>query len=120
MKFQEIVEKYDLIPCQVYYMDEIGLNYKMQLNKMLAALNDTVAGTKLLNDRLPLLFAATLMVHTSFLCSLLVNLRSLRRLKTKIYLPCQFIIAIKNLLGWIAIFLNLGLSINSFHLLKKT
>ncbi|XP_060845640.1 jerky protein homolog-like [Rhopalosiphum padi] len=52
MKFREIVEQYELLPCQVYNIDETGLNYKMLPNKTLASSNDTVAGTKLIQDRL--------------------------------------------------------------------
>lgn len=52
VKFQEIVEQYELLPCQVYNIDETGLNYKMLPNKTLASSNDTVAGTKLIKDRL--------------------------------------------------------------------
>ncbi len=45
MKFQEIVEENELLPCQVYNVDETGLNYKMVPNKMLVASNETVVGT---------------------------------------------------------------------------
>lgn len=52
VKFREIVEQYELLPCQVYNIDETGLNYKMLPKKTLASSNDTVAGTKLIKDRL--------------------------------------------------------------------
>lgn len=52
VKFQEIVEEYELLPCQVFNIDETGLNYKMLPNKTLASSNDSVAGTKLIKDRL--------------------------------------------------------------------
>ncbi|KAF2890091.1 hypothetical protein ILUMI_16082 [Ignelater luminosus] len=52
VKFQEIVEENELLTCQVYNIDETGLNYKMLPNKTLAASNETVAGTKLIKDRL--------------------------------------------------------------------
>ncbi|KAF2899297.1 hypothetical protein ILUMI_06877 [Ignelater luminosus] len=52
VKFQEIVEENELLPCQVYNIDETVLNYKMLPNKTLAASNETVAGTKLIKDRL--------------------------------------------------------------------
>ncbi|KAF2900123.1 hypothetical protein ILUMI_06064 [Ignelater luminosus] len=52
VKFQEIVEENELLPWQVYNIDETGLNYKMLPNKTLAASNETVAGTKLIKDRL--------------------------------------------------------------------
>lgn len=29
VKFREIVEQYELLPCQVYNIDETGLNYKV-------------------------------------------------------------------------------------------
>lgn len=51
-KFQEIVEESKLLPCQVYNIDETGLNYKMLPNKTLAAPNETVVGTKLIKYRL--------------------------------------------------------------------
>ncbi len=52
MKFQEMVKKNELSPCQVYNIDETGLNYKMLQNKTLAASNETVVGMKLKRDRL--------------------------------------------------------------------
>lgn len=52
VKFQEIVKENELLPCQVYNIDETGLNYKMLPSKTLSAPYETVAGTKLLKDRL--------------------------------------------------------------------
>lgn len=52
VKFQEIVEENELLPCQVYNIDETGLNFKMLPTKTLAASNESVAGTKLMKDRL--------------------------------------------------------------------
>lgn len=52
VQFQEIVQRNKLLPCQVYNIDETGLNFKMLPNKTLAASNETVIGTKLRKDRL--------------------------------------------------------------------
>jgi len=52
VKFREIVEQYELLPCQVYNIDETGLNYKMIPKKILASSNDTMEGTKHIKDRL--------------------------------------------------------------------
>lgn len=86
VKFREIVEQYELLPCQVYNIDETGLNYKMLPKKTFASSNETVAGTKFIKNRLtiPLHLTATLMGHTSFPYSLLVNLRSLGHSKTNL------------------------------------
>lgn len=51
-KFQEIVKENELLPCQVYNTDETGLNFKMLPSKTLAASNESVAGTKLIKDRI--------------------------------------------------------------------
>ncbi len=47
VKFREIVEENELLSCQVYNIDESGLNYKMLPNKILAASDETIARTKL-------------------------------------------------------------------------
>lgn len=52
VKFQKIVKENELLPCQVYNTDETGLNFKMLPSKTLAALNESVAGTKLIKDRI--------------------------------------------------------------------
>lgn len=52
VKFQEIVEENELLPCQVYNIDETGLNFKMLPTKTLAASNESVVGTKLIKDRI--------------------------------------------------------------------
>ncbi|VEN43486.1 unnamed protein product [Callosobruchus maculatus] len=52
VKFQEIFKENEMLPCQVYNIDETGLNFKMLPTKTLAASNESVTGTKLMKDRI--------------------------------------------------------------------
>lgn len=50
--FEKLVTEQNLVPEQVYNVDETGLNYKMLPKTTLAAKNELVLGTKLAKDRL--------------------------------------------------------------------
>lgn len=89
-------------------------------NKPLASSNDTVAGTKLIKDRLTIATSSNADETHKLPLFVIGKSKKPRAFKNINLYSLRFIIAIKNPLGWIAIFSNLGLSTSLFHLLKRT